>query len=294
MPETDPIDGDVYVSPRYLAGALCTGDPALAPLLDLGWDLQYDDLANVYVTAPDRRVRLGYLPEGEDDGLWRITAYRDPFAQPHWGVCFNDQAPTEFVTSFTTALAQLYTDGPDAYLYRPAKHDPSQSWFSAVVPLMQRGWQLQPRRWGVTEVQAPDGMAGLEFSAGPLAPETELTTLEARWLLRGGPEGWSRWYATASTHTPTELVTAITTAVSDPAPLPRWQQQMSGTLRCHAQLTPVTPPKPPTPTPLDVVRRNADRRPPSLGTVSVPRWSTSTQPATPAPTAPVSRPAPRR
>ncbi|MFJ5726053.1 DUF317 domain-containing protein [Streptomyces sp. NPDC093149] len=110
----------------------------------------------------------------------------------------------------------------------------------------------------------------------------------------GRTRGWSRWYATASTHTPTELVTAITSAVSDPAPLLRWQQQMSGTLRRHAQLTPVTPPRPPAPTPLDVVRRNAERRPPSLGTVSVPRWSTSTQPATPAPTTPVSRSTPRR
>ncbi|MBB6421837.1 hypothetical protein HDC93_007470 [Streptomyces sp. AK010] len=71
------IDGDVYVSPRHLASTTGTGDPALAPLLDLGWDLRYDEDSNVYVSAPDRRVRLGYLPEGEDDGLWRINAYKD-------------------------------------------------------------------------------------------------------------------------------------------------------------------------------------------------------------------------
>ncbi|ROQ72996.1 hypothetical protein EDD95_5620 [Streptomyces sp. CEV 2-1] len=31
-------------------------------------------IGNVYVTAPDRRAWLGFLPEGEDDGLWRINA----------------------------------------------------------------------------------------------------------------------------------------------------------------------------------------------------------------------------
>ncbi|TWG02632.1 hypothetical protein FHX80_111042 [Streptomyces brevispora] len=31
-------------------------------------------IGNVYVAAPDCRVRLGLLPEGEDDGLWRINA----------------------------------------------------------------------------------------------------------------------------------------------------------------------------------------------------------------------------
>jgi hypothetical protein len=77
----------------------------------------------------DRKVRLGYLPEGDDDGLWRISAYADPFAQPHWGVCFNDMTPTEFVTEFTTALAHSYTDGPDSYLTGPA-----QPAFDAVVP----------------------------------------------------------------------------------------------------------------------------------------------------------------
>ncbi|MEU9397760.1 hypothetical protein AB0D86_48305 [Streptomyces sp. NPDC048324] len=38
------IDGDVYVSPRYLAATTGIGDPALAPLLDLGWELEHDDL----------------------------------------------------------------------------------------------------------------------------------------------------------------------------------------------------------------------------------------------------------
>ncbi|WP_381560335.1 hypothetical protein [Streptomyces eurythermus] len=77
-PHTDTPDGDVHVFPRYLASTTGTGDPALAPLLQIGCNLHHDDLGNRCLTAPDHTVRLGYLPESEDDGMWRITAYEDP------------------------------------------------------------------------------------------------------------------------------------------------------------------------------------------------------------------------
>ncbi|MFG3153976.1 DUF317 domain-containing protein [Streptomyces sp. NPDC048219] len=271
------VDGDVYVFPRYLAGSTYTGDPALEPLLALGWDLTHDDLGNVYVTASDRKIRLGYLPEGDDDGLWRINAYEDHFGSPTWGVSFNDQCPTEFVTAFTTALASAYQEGPERYLARPDPADPELDAFQAILPLINRGWKMPRPRRGVMELQTPDGMAGLEFATGRLDPERELTTLEARWYMRGGPKS-SGWYATASTNTPTVLLTAITESVSDPAPLPRWKDQMLRGLRERAQLIPVTPPPPPVPTPLDV-RRTAPRRAPALTTRSVPRWSTTTTPS---------------
>ncbi|KMS67730.1 hypothetical protein ACM01_41670 [Streptomyces viridochromogenes] len=291
MPDTEEIDGDVYVSPRYLAGSTAIGDPALEPLLALGFDLRHDDLGNAYVTAPDHRVRLGFLPEGEDDGLWRINAYRDRFGPPTWGVSFNDSCPTEFVTAFTTALAQAYTAGPDTYLAAPDLTDPELGAFDAVVPLIKNGWQFQHPRWGVMELQTPDGMATCEYTTGRLDPEKEFTTLEARWYLWGGPKsGYARWYATASTNTPIPLVKAITQSVSDPAPLPRWRDSMLPWLREAAQLTPVAPPAPPVPSPLDV-RRTAFRRSPALTTRSVPRWSTTT---TPSAALPARRSGPRR
>nr|WSY54348.1 hypothetical protein OG999_32255 [Streptomyces sp. NBC_00886] len=92
---------------------------------------------------------------------------------------------------------------------------------------------------------------------------------------------YARWYAT--NNTPTALVKAITQSVSDPAPLPRWRDSTLPGLREAAQLTPVTPPAPSVPTPLDIQRART-RRPPALGTRSVPRWSTATLP--PAPAAP--------
>ena len=293
MTDPDPaaeIDGDVYVFPRYLAGSTYTGDPALEPLTALGWELTHDDLGNVYVTAPDHKIRLGYLPEGDDDGLWRISAYSDRFGPPAWGVSFNDQCPTEFVTAFTTALATAYQDGPEHYLAQPDPADPELDAFHAVVPLINRGWKTQHPRWGVLELQTPDGLAGLECAQGRLDAEKELTTLQARWYMWGGPKTSSGWYATASTNTPIPLVTAITESVSDPAPLPRWKDQMLRGLRENAQLIPVTPPPPPVPTPLDV-RRTAPRRAPALTTRSVPRWSTST---TPSAALPARRSGPRR
>lgn len=279
MPDTEEIDGDVCVSPRYLAGSTAVADPALEPLLALGFDLHHDDLGNAYLTAPDHRVRLGFLPEGDDDGLWRINAYRDRFGPPAWGVSFNDAAPYEFVTAFTTALAQAYTAGPDTYLAEPDLKDPELGAFDAVVPLIKNGWQFQHPRWGVMELRTPDGMATCQYTTGRLDPEKELTTLQARWHLWGGPNsGYARWYATASTNTPIPLVKAITQSVSDPAPLPRWRDSMCSWLRDAAQLTPVAPPAPPVPTPLDV-RRSAARRPPALTTRSVPRWNTTTTPS---------------
>lgn len=279
------IDGDVYVSPRYLAGSTSTGDPALAPLLDLGWDLQHDDLGNVYVTAPDRRVRLGYLPDGEDDGLWRINAYKDSFGPPAWGVCFNDRVPTEFVRAFTTVLAAAYEQGPDVYLARPDTGSDERDPFRAVVPLLKQGWGIDRPHWGgVFTVQSPDGLAGMEFATGDLAPEDELTTRDARWQLWAGKSiDRPVWYATASTDTPVALLAAVTECVADPAPLPRWRAETSSYIKGMAQLTPILPSGPSAPTPLDVRRAVSARRPAVLPATSVPRWSTTSRPALPGP-----------
>ncbi|MGW2594920.1 DUF317 domain-containing protein [Streptomyces sp. NPDC001515] len=278
------VDGDVYVSPRHLASTTGTGGPALAPLLGLGWGSRHDDLGNMYVDAPDQRVRVGYLPEGDDDGLWRINAYKDPFGPPAWGVCFNDRVPTEFVHAFTAALATAYEQGPDAYLAAPVPRSEDREPFLAVVPLLKHGWTLDRRPLdGVFEVAPPDGQAGLEFTTGTLDAEAELTTRDARWQLWAGTSvDRPVWYATASTHTPVVLLRAVTECVADPAPLARWRKDALSYIDGMATLTPILPPSPPAPTPLDVQRISA-RRPTALPPASVPRWSTASRPALPGP-----------
>ncbi|MCM2579708.1 DUF317 domain-containing protein [Streptomyces meridianus] len=282
MPPDDDlraIHGDVNVSPRYLARTTGIGDPALAPLLDLGWNLEHDDLGNAYLNAPDRTVRLGYLPEGEDDGLWRINAYRDSFGPPTWGACFNDSTPTEFVRAFTTTLAQAYERGPDAYLARPIAGSDDRDPFQAVAPLINRGWQIDRPRWGVFAIQSPDGLVALEHTTGHLDREAELTTRDARWQLWAGTSiDHPYWYATASTDTPVELLRAVTECVSDPTPVPRWRQDTYSYVEGKAHLISILPPSPPAPTPLDV-HRAAFRRPAVLPATSVPRWSSTSRPA---------------
>ncbi|MEV8426471.1 DUF317 domain-containing protein [Streptomyces niveus] len=274
----------MFVAPRHLAGTTAVGDPGLEPLLALGWELRRDDLANVYVTAPDRKVRLGYLPEGEDDGLWRINAYNDSFGPPTWGVCFNDSSPTEFVTAFTTALARAYEDGPDAYLARPDALSDEHEPFQVVHPLLRQGWEFDRPRRDVFAIRSPDKLACLEFTTGGLDPEAELTSRTARWQLWAGKSiDRPAWYATASTDTPVALLVAVTECVSDPAPLPRWREATFSYVKGLARLTPIVPPRPPAPTPLDVRRAVASRRQAALPASSVPRWSTTSRPALPGP-----------
>lgn len=188
------------------------------------------------------------------------------------------------MAAFTTVLAAAYEQGPDAYLARPVsgtdEHDP----FLAVVPLLKQGWEIDRPRWGVFAVQAPDGLAGMEFTTGDLDLEAELTTRDARWQLWAGKSiDRPVWYATASTDTPVALLTAVTQCVADPEPLPRWRQDTFSYAKGIAQLTPILPPGPPAPTPLDVQRAAASRRPAALPAASVPRWSTTSRPARPGP-----------
>nr|WP_202557643.1 DUF317 domain-containing protein [Streptomyces sp. SID5789] len=267
-----------------MARSTAVGDPGLDPLRDLGWDLHHDDLGNAYLTAPDGKVRLGYLPEGDDDGLWRINAYKDAFGPPAWGVCFNDAAPTEFVTAFTNALAEAYRQGPDQYLARPLAGSADRDPFLAVDPLINRGWQFNRPHLSTFAITAPDGLATLEYTTSDLDPAIELDTRDARWHLWAGTSSARPfWYITASTDTPAALLRAVTEAVTDPAPLPRWRDNTDSYVKDHAQLSPILPQSPPSPTPLDVRRATASRRPAALPAASVPRWSTTSRPALPGP-----------
>ncbi|HET6858567.1 MAG TPA: DUF317 domain-containing protein, partial [Streptomyces sp.] len=138
--------------------------------------------------------------------------------------------------------------------------------------------------WGVFAVQSPDGLAGMEFTADDLNPEAELTTRDARWQLWAGKSiDRPAWYATASTNTPVALLAAVTQSVADPAPLPRWREDTFSYIKGMAQLTPILLPEPPAPTPLDLQRAAASRRPAALPAPSVPRWSTTSRPALPGP-----------
>jgi Domain of unknown function (DUF317) len=268
--DTEP-DGDVYVAPAYLAGSTYTGDPALRPLLDLGWPIEHDDLGNAYVHSPDHRIRIGYMPEVDDDALWRIVAHDDRFASPLWAATFNDCCPTEFVTAFTTELAQAYTEGP--HTWQTHRTGPLMTAFS---PLFEHGWELTFQRLDSRDITAPDGLAGISYDPRKLNPERELTTNETKWYMWGNPKPY-RWYATCSTNTPIRLVAATTTALANPEPVVRWDTSHLNHVRTLARITPITPPPRSVPTPLDLRRQLLRARPARQTRASVPRWSTSSR-----------------
>jgi hypothetical protein len=282
----DPTDEwwrEHHVTPRYLAGPTDTGEPAIQPLLDLSWHMTYDELANVYVQAPDQRVRLGYLPEGDDDALWRITAYADPFAVPRWRVTFQDAAPTEIVAGFTIALAAAYADGPGSYLHCGNDYQAVQD---AVTPLAAAGWS---QRFGIDDVfsvHSADGLAEVHLRRVRLDHSAEMTGHQERWLTLTGPPG-NQWYATASSFTPEGLVAAMNTALTDPAPVIRYGR---GLQHLPPQAT-ATAVKPIVPTPLDVRRAQAAR---ARSTLALPGGAA--RPVIPAPHQPSApqRPGPGR
>ncbi|WP_236241511.1 DUF317 domain-containing protein [Streptomyces sp. CC228A] len=245
------LDGDVYVTPLYLAGSTTIGDPAMQPLLDHGFMAHSDELANVYVSSPDQHVRLGFLPEGTDNTLWKVAAHSDPFGPPDWLTTFDSNTPTELVTAFTSALAASYAKDPDAALTGPRR--PVEEGFR---PLEEAGWKRGS--WQLTTLfTAPDELAGLTYRGGVLDRHAELRGDQDRWLLWGGQDGFSsRWYATFTSGVPVDLVAATTARLADPAAVLRYETEVPKRNRGAARIRPVPLP---VPTPLDVRRAAAAR-----------------------------------
>ncbi|GGT26285.1 DUF317 domain-containing protein [Streptomyces purpureus] len=245
------LDGDVYVTPLYLAGSTTIGDPAMQPLLDHGFMAQSDELANVYVSSPDQHVRLGFLPEGTDNTLWKIAAHSDPFGPPDWLATFDSNTPTELVTAFTSTLATNYSENPDAVLTGPRRQ--AEDGFR---PLEDAGWRRGNRQL-TTLFTTPDELAGLTHKGSALNPHAELRGDQDRWLLWGGHDGYSsRWYATFTTAVPVDLIAATTARLADPAPVLRYETEVPKRNRSAARIRPAAPP---VPTPLDIRRAAAAR-----------------------------------
>ncbi|WP_282697803.1 DUF317 domain-containing protein [Streptomyces sp. CC208A] len=266
-----PPEGDVYVSPRYLAGSNGIGDAGFAPVAHWPRHDFDDGPCQLLVSSPDGRIRIGWY--GDDFELWKITACEDASGPTRWAANFNHVTPAELVAGLTTALAQDWVEGNDRFLESPSWH-----WRPKIQPLIDAGWTREPSRHGEIEFVAPDGNAGVSIDTLSQHPDEETVELWA------GPPGWgTRAEARFTSSTPAHLIAATAAAFTDPAPVLRYREHLSPRLAALAHLTPVTPPKPPTPTPLDVQRTL--RRPPMLTTRSVPRWNTSTPvPAAAAPT----------
>lgn len=269
MPNTPDKPRKYRVTPRYLANADADGSEAVQPLLDASWALSRDDEGNTFVVSPDLRARLAHLPESDGRVLWKVSAGPDAFAPPQWLVTFDNQTPPEVVADFTTALADAYTHGPGTYLNR----DDRTVGVETCLGLLADEWSLNPATPFLT-YQSPDRFIRLHVRDKPLRHDAEMAGDTERWLFEVGAPG-QVWYATASSSLPEHLVQALTTAVTDPAPVERAMRRIDlAVLPAVATATPTAP------SPLEVARVRAatarstsspvSRRPPPASPPSPP------------------------
>ncbi|MET8626612.1 DUF317 domain-containing protein [Kitasatospora sp. NPDC004669] len=261
MPHTPEKPREYRVWPRYLAGAEAEVTEAITPLIEAGWAATNDDLGNAYVTAPDLTARLAFLPEGRDSTLWKISAGPEPTIS-RWLVTFDDRVPTEIVQDFTTALADAFTRGPNAYLGagQPAPRRAAGRWVDPIV------------------LQSPDQLVTRSTRPGFLSHAEEMDETAERWLFESGPPQ-RRWYASASSHVPAPLLETLTAAAFDPSPVHRHlRRDELARLPASAAATPTAP------SPLEVARiRAATAR--STAVTRAPAaalaYTTSTRPSAP-------------
>ncbi|MEV5843680.1 DUF317 domain-containing protein [Streptomyces sp. NPDC051985] len=263
--------GDVYVSPRYLAGLPGHADPSFAPVTH--WPHHHPDAGpcQLVVTSPDHRIRIGWF--GDDHDTWLFSAAEDPVSAPRWTARINQNTPPEITEGLTRALAAEWDKDGDSFLTSRSPY-----WTDAVQPLLDAGWKRHPVRGGHVEIVSPDGLAGASVDVLSTRGNLETVTLWA------GPPGWgTRAEATFTARTPKHLIAATAAALADPTPVLRYKQSLDPRLAQLARLTPVTPPRPPAPTPLDVQQAAAAHHPAAVPARSVRRWTTATPPPAPVP-----------
>ncbi|MFB7297904.1 DUF317 domain-containing protein [Streptomyces rubiginosohelvolus] len=189
-PQTVAVD---FITPRHLAGG---GDPAwiTAPLHQAcGWT--YDDdplMPRVVLTSPDKSAVLRLEPN--TDGQWWVLHHHGGTGLPDWYASFGARTPVELIAGFVDALTD---PAPPA-----AASDPFE-------PLRQHSWESAQ---GTPGLASSDGTAFVQRLGDERGPGPWFITATL---------GYDRpvWQARFGENTPSHLVTAFTTALSDPQPV---------------------------------------------------------------------------
>ncbi|MGE7434003.1 DUF317 domain-containing protein [Kitasatospora sp. NPDC001175] len=219
-------DGEVLVSPRYLAGGGLEADDAFNPLISqAGWHHWVDELANCDLTSPCGRGYLGFLPEPNPEhvGLWKAWVRPSHHGARTWMAAFGDEAPYEFIQAFTTAWAASYNANDDGFA-APGDTD-SQAIDKVLRVAGDAGWEHDYfAENGLKRLTAPDGRAAIELRTWVRnSPEHETLQGYARWTIWAAPAPYRRpvWEATFTTGTPADLVAAFVKALVATDPLMR-------------------------------------------------------------------------
>jgi hypothetical protein len=207
----------MLVSPVYLAGHGETPTIYDALLDTRGWGKAVTDTGLMF-TSPLQDVQVAYLPESRYGG-WKITQCDEPLGMPIWSAAFSEDAPTEIVSAFTTALGDDPRCEPR---HAVPRHPHDRSWHPAGV--------LADRDWGYEEderflyMHAPDGHAYFRMRRGELADEVELRgDGPVLWTMHAGIDevAGERWHADFSSRTPLHLLAATARVFSSTEPVER-------------------------------------------------------------------------
>ncbi|MGW5868241.1 DUF317 domain-containing protein [Streptomyces sp. NPDC055239] len=196
MPPTfETVEVD-FITPRHLAGG---GNPAwiTIPLhRACGWSHGNDPLMpRVILSSPGQKALLRLEPD--PDGPWWTLQHAPGPGRPPWSASFGARTPVELIAAVTDAL----TD--------PAP--PGDTPFDPYEPLRQSGWTPASTDNGL---ESPGGIAYVQRPGNAEEPGAWFVTSTL------GPNR-PVWQARFGTHTPSHLITAFTTALADPAAVPR-------------------------------------------------------------------------
>ncbi|MCX4482300.1 DUF317 domain-containing protein [Streptomyces cellulosae] len=192
----DTVEVD-FITPRHLAGG---GDPAwiTVPLhRACGWSHGHDPLMpRVLLSSPDQKALLRLEPDLS--GQWWTLTHTRKSSRPAWYASFGARTPVELIAAVTDSL----TDPAPA---ATAPSDPYE-------PLQQLAWT--PPATGADGLVSPDGTVYVQRLGSTQESHPWFITAK---LSQDRPI----WQARFDAHTAPRLITAFTTALTDPHPVAR-------------------------------------------------------------------------
>ncbi|MEY9848457.1 hypothetical protein ABH940_005560 [Streptacidiphilus sp. BW17] len=221
-PRSDRGDGQVLVSPRYLAGEGDMGT-VLKPLIHLHeWNHTFDrSLASVVATSHDARLEVAMEPHKMDLDWWRVTCREAPSAPPRWEAFFSRYIPAELLGAFTQALAADRYTRPEEIVSEDAA-SPTTAW----RPLLKAGWRVQEDPWS-TVLTSPDGQANFGFNPYIEDEDGRPIELSQPWFANvtsTAREG--EWFARFGSSVPARYLTFFAAGLADTAPVLRTRSQI--------------------------------------------------------------------
>jgi hypothetical protein len=222
---------------------------------------------------------VAFVPEVSEraphaTALWQIRARGSWHPRDVWSAAFSHATPSEIIAAVTAELDTAVTTdrGRELYIDRGIADD--EDIIAVWETFRAANWHVTPAGF-LAHAVSPDELVCVAYR------DPRRVGRDDAWLATVGDPGggrghlWQAWFHSA---TPTRILRAFATAMTDPTPVTRDSDTLPASCRSFA--TPLHPPvtapeHPAVPTPLDIARRQ-QLRASALHSVSVPRWSTST------------------